>query len=235
MSAEIVEKCNNLVNNELICDVNTDESFTLQEKEVEFKNKPVYDFFKRVFDVVVAVLCLTVGLPFMLIIALAIVIDDFGNPIFVQDRIGKYGKRFRCLKWRTMYLNADEIKVELEKSNEYVSVHFKMSNDPRITRVGKFLRKTSLDETLQAINILLNQMSVIGPRPFIPSEQEQLPDDRLLVKPGLSCYWQIADTTKMSNEDQLELDYKYIRERSFATDIKIIFKTFGVVLGHKNY
>ncbi|MGN0674745.1 MAG: sugar transferase [Oscillospiraceae bacterium] len=201
----------------------------------EYTPKPVYDFFKRVFDIVVSILCLTVGLPFMLIIAAAIMIDDFGNPIFVQKRIGKNGKEFPCLKWRTMYVNADEKKIDLEKDNEYNAVHFKLSNDPRVTRVGKFLRKTSLDETLQAVNILLNHMSVIGPRPFIPSEQEQLPDKRLVVKPGLSCYWQIANTAKMPIEEQLELDYKYIRERSFLTDIKIIFRTIGVVLGHKNY
>lgn len=202
---------------------------------LEFVEKPVYDFFKRAFDVVVSILCLTLGLPVFLIIAAAIVIDDFGNPIFVQERVGKDGKKFLCFKWRTMYLNSDEKKIDLEKDNEYVSVHFKMTNDPRVTRVGRFLRKTSLDETLQCINILLNHMSVIGPRPFITSEQEQLPDDRLVVKPGLSCYWQIADTSQMSNEEQLELDYKYIRERSLGTDIKIIFKTIGVVFGQKNY
>lgn len=207
---------------------------TAEAEKLEFVEKPVYDFFKRVFDVVVSILCLTLGLPFFLIIAAAIVIDDFGNPIFVQERVGKNGKKFLCFKWRTMYKNSDEKKIDLEKDNEYESVHFKMTNDPRVTRVGKFLRKTSLDETLQCINILLNQMSVIGPRPFITSEQEQLPDDRLVIKPGLSCYWQITDTAKMSNEEQLELDYKYIRERSFSTDLKIIFMTIAVVFGKKN-
>ena len=109
--------------------------------------------------------------------------------------------------------------------NEYDCVHFKMKNDPRITRVGRFLRRTSLDEIPQAINLLTGTMSVIGPRPFIPSEQAQLPDDRLCVKPGLSCYWQITDTTKMGYDEQIELDYKYIRERGIATDLKIILKT----------
>ena len=197
--------------------------------------KPVYDFFKRAFDVVAALICIIIGAPFYIIIALGIIIDDPGNPIFVQERIGLDGKRYKCLKWRTMYKDADARKAELEKQNEYSSVHFKMSNDPRVTKFGRFLRKTSLDETPQFINILLNDMSFIGPRPFIPKEQELLPSDRLVVKPGLSCYWQITNTTKMTTEEQLELDYKYIRERSVLTDIKLIFKTVMVIFKGKNY
>ena len=207
---------------------------TLEADRVEFVEKPVFDFFKRVFDILVSFLALVVLSPFFIIFAVVIMIDDFGNPIFVQERVGKNGKKFLCLKWRTMYVNSDEKKVDLEKDNEYDSVHFKLTNDPRVTRVGRFLRKTSLDETLQFINILLNQMSVIGPRPFITSEQEQLPNERLFVKPGLSCYWQITDTTKMPISEQLELDYKYIRERSVSTDLKIMLMTVGVVLGKRN-
>ena len=119
--------------------------------------------------------------------------------------------------------------------NEYESVHFKIHNDPRITRVGRFLRKTSLDEITQAVNLLTGSMTIIGPRPFVKSEQDQLSQDRLCVKPGLSGYWQITDTTQMTKEEQLELDYKYIRERSFKTDISIIIKTVMVVIRHKNY
>lgn len=120
------------------------------------------------------------------------------------------------------------------KHNEYTDVQFKMENDPRITPVGRIIRKTSIDELPQLINILKGDMSIIGPRPFIRSEQEQLPSDRLMVKPGLSCYWQISDTAKMSSEEQLELDYRYIRERSFITDIKLIFMTVVVVFTGKN-
>lgn len=207
---------------------------TYEADRVEFVEKPVFDFFKRIFDILASFLALVVLSPFFIIIAVVIMIDDLGNPIFVQERVGKNGKKFLCLKWRTMYKNSDEKKVDLEKDNEYDSVHFKLTNDPRVTRVGRFLRKTSLDETLQFINILLNQMSVIGPRPFIASEQEQLPDERLFVKPGLSCFWQIADTTKMPISEQLELDYKYIRERSVSTDLKIMLMTVGVVLGKRN-
>lgn len=196
--------------------------------------KPIFDFFKRVFDVFVSLICIVVGLPVYLIIAAVIIIDDPGNPFFAQERVGLNGKHYMCLKWRSMYMDAEARKAELAQQNEYDSVHFKMANDPRITRVGHFLRKTSLDETAQFLNILFNDMSFIGPRPFVVKEQDQLPSDRLSVKPGLSCYWQITDTTKMSTEEQLELDYKYIRERSVSTDLSLIFKTIMVVFKGKN-
>ena len=202
---------------------------------VQIEPKPVYDFIKRAFDIVVAVICLTVGLPVYLLIALVIVIDSPGNPIFIQDRVGKDGRIFHMVKFRTMYKDADSRKIELLDQNEYDSIHFKMENDPRITKVGKILRKTSLDETPQAVNLLTGTMSVIGPRPFVEPEQDQLPSDRLVVKPGLSCYWQLGNTTEMSDEEQLELDYRYIRERSVKTDLKIIWRTIRMVLGAKNY
>ena len=197
---------------------------------VEVIRKPLYDFAKRVFDIVVALICLTVGLPVYLIIALAIVIDDPGNPLFVQTRVGKNGRKFRMVKFRTMCRDADNHKDELACHNECESVHFKIKHDPRITRVGYFLRRTSLDETTQAVNLLTGTMTVIGPRAFVPEEQAQLPDDRLSVKPGLSCYWQITDTTKMSKEEQLELDYRYIQERGILTDLKLVFMTVKMIL-----
>lgn len=196
--------------------------------------KPIFDFFKRVFDVFASLICIVVGLPVYLIIAAVIIIDDPGNPFFAQERVGLNGKHYMCLKWRSMYMDAEARKAELVQQNEYDSVHFKMANDPRITRVGHFLRKTSLDETAQFLNILFNDMSFIGPRPFVVKEQDQLPSERLAVKPGLSCYWQITDTTQMSTEEQLELDYKYIRERSVLTDLSLIFKTIMVVFKGKN-
>ncbi|MBP1550567.1 MAG: sugar transferase [Oscillospiraceae bacterium] len=202
--------------------------------KIEFVEKPVYDFFKRVFDIVCSFLALIVLSPVFLIVAVAIVINDFGNPFFLQERIGKNNKAFRMLKFRSMYKDAEQRKAALMSQNEYAEVHFKIGNDPRITKIGHIIRKTSIDELPQLVNILKGDMSLIGPRPFIRSEQEQLPSERLLVKPGLSCYWQISDTIKLSNEEQLELDYRYIRERSFATDIKLIFKTVVVVFTGKN-
>lgn len=216
--------------------VNTEvaEEVVMVKSNVVLKKKPVYDFLKRFADILISVIALTCGLPFFIIIALVIMIDDFGNPFFMQERIGKDGKAFQMFKFRTMFMNADEMKVNLMEENEYDSVHFKMSNDPRITRVGKFLRKTSIDELPQILNVLLGHMTIIGPRPFVRSEQDQLPSDRLLVKPGLSCYWQITDTVKMSNEDQLELDYKYIRNRSIKTDLEIIWSTVMLILKGSN-
>ena len=205
-----------------------------QPKEwIIVKRKPVYEFVKRTFDIIVSLICLTIGLPIYLILIFAIVIDDFGNPFFVQERVGLNGRIFHMVKFRTMYRDADKHKYELK--NECTSnVHFKIKNDPRITRIGRFLRKTSLDETPQALNLLTGSMTIIGPRAFIPSEQAQLPLNRLQVTPGLSCYWQITDTTKMSPEEQLELDYRYIRERGIATDLKIIWYTLGYIVHHSN-
>lgn len=202
---------------------------TPQKDEITVKRKPFYEFIKRAFDILVSLICLTVGLPVYLILILAIVVDDPGNPFFIQERTGLNGHVFHMVKFRTMYRDAEKRKSDLLIQNEYESVHFKMTNDPRITRVGRFLRATSLDETTQAINMLLGDMTIVGPRPFIPSEQAQLPADRLQVKPGLTCYWQIADTTKMSYEDQLELDYKYIRERGVWTDLKLIWGTIKLI------
>ena len=216
--------------------INTEatEDVVMVKSNVTIKKKPVYDFLKRFADILISLAVLICGLPFFIIIAIVVMIDDFGNPFFMQERIGKDGKAFNMFKFRTMFMHADEMKVDLLEQNEYESVHFKMSNDPRITKVGKFLRKTSLDELPQILNVFLGHMTIIGPRPFVRAEQDQLPSDRLLVKPGLSCYWQITDTVKMSDEDQLELDYKYIRERSIGTDIKIILATIKMVLGGGN-
>ena len=202
---------------------------------VEVKPKPAYDFVKRAVDIAVSLICLTVGLPVYLIIALAIVIDDPGNPLFIQKRVGKNGKVFNMVKFRTMRKDAEQIKIDLKEQNECESVHFKIKNDPRVTRVGKFLRATSLDETPQAINLLLSHMTVIGPRAFVPEEQSQLPDDRLLVKPGLSCYWQLERTLDMNDEEQLELDYRYIRERGIKTDLKIIWRTVKKIFKGNNF
>ena len=204
------------------------------QERIVVKRKPVYEFVKRAFDIVVSLICLTVGLPVYLIIALAVIFDDFGNPLFVQERVGKDGRVFRMVKFRTMRKDAERMKGLLTAFNEYHSVHFKMEDDPRITRIGRFLRKTSLDETPQALNLLTGSMTIIGPRAFIPSEQAQLPLDRLQVKPGLSCYWQITDTTKMSYDEQLELDYRYIRERGIRTDLKLIWKTIKHIFKEGN-
>lgn len=205
-----------------------------QQKEVVFSEKPFYDVLKRVIDIFCSVLALIALSPLLLITTIVIIIDDFGTPFYKQIRIGKDGKAFMIYKFRSMRLDADEHRKELLEQNNSNGATFKMKHDPRITRVGSFIRKTSIDELPQLINILKGDMSVIGPRPFIPEEQALLPKDRLLVKPGLSCYWQISGKNKLSVEEQIELDRQYIAERSFLTDIKIIIKTALLVFKGKN-
>ncbi|MEE5992889.1 MAG: sugar transferase [Oscillospiraceae bacterium] len=214
--------------------VHTNERIRAEREMSMLPAKPIYDGVKRVGDVFCAVAGLVALAPLFLVTAAAIMLNDFGNPIYTQTRIGKNGGEFKIYKFRSMYLDADARKEELMKQNEGKGVNFKMENDPRITKVGMFLRKTSIDELPQLLNILKGDMSVIGPRPFIPEEQERLPEDRLLVRPGLSCYWQIGGGNKLSVTEQIELDRKYIKERSLLTDIKIVGKTILHVLGGKN-
>lgn len=195
----------------------------------------VYWFFRRVQDVVLSLAALIVLSPFMALLALAIVADDpKGGPFYVQTRVGRDGKPFRFYKFRSMYVGAEAKLGELLGENEMDGPVFKMHDDPRITRVGKLIRKNSIDELPQLLNVLKGDMSLVGPRPPLPREVEQYDDyqkQRLYVQPGLSCYWQITPhRNSLSFDEWVELDLKYIRERSFLTDWKIIFKTFGAVL-----
>lgn len=190
---------------------------------------------RRTHDVVLSVLALLVLWPLMLIVALAVVIDSPGaGPIFAQTRVGRDGKLFTFYKFRTMRPNAEAELEDLLPYNEMEGPVFKIRNDPRITRIGKFLRKTSIDELPQLWNILRGDMSIVGPRPAIPREVEQYDDyarQRLLITPGLTCYWQIQPNRNSLTFDQwVELDVKYIKERSLRTDWRIIWKTFGAVL-----
>ncbi len=191
--------------------------------------------FKRLQDIVLSIVALVVLFPLLLIVALAIVIDSPGaSPIFVQTRVGLNGKKFKFYKFRTMVPNADELLAQLLSRNEMDGPVFKIKNDPRITRMGHFLRKTSIDELPQLINILRGDMSLVGPRPPLPRETEQYDEkawQRLSVTPGLTCYWQTQPKRNTLSFDQwLALDMKYIEERSFLTDWKIIFRTVGAVM-----
>lgn len=199
-----------------------------------YVRKPVYSFIKRCMDVVCALLALILLSPLMLITAVAIFIDDPGPVMFRQIRIGKNRKAFKILKFRSMKLNAEKTKAFLIKKNQDKGANFKMDHDPRVTRVGRIIRATSIDELPQLINILKGDMSVIGPRPFIREEQRRLPNDRLLVKPGLSCYWQISGKNSLPLSKQIELDRKYITERSVIVDVKIILLTISCVINGKN-
>ena len=203
-----------------------------------FKKKPVYDFFKRAFDIIASLCALIILSPVFLITAVAIMIDDFGNPFFVQARTGYKGKDFKMFKFRSMYKNSEKKRDDLLSQNEADGPIFKITDDPRVTKVGKFIRKTSIDELPQLLNILIGQMSVIGPRPLPTYEQaacNEYQNQRLLVKPGLSCYTALDKKSEENFDNWIELDMKYIRERSFATDVKIIFQTVLVVFKKGNH
>lgn len=189
---------------------------------------------RRAQDIVLSLIALLVLWPVMLLIALVVWIDSPGaSPIFTQTRVGRKGVPFKFRKFRTMVPNAELRLNDLLSRNEMNGPVFKIKDDPRITRVGRFLRKSSLDELPQLFNILKGDMSIVGPRPALPREVEQYDEyqrQRLIIQPGLTCYWQIQPhRNELSFEEWMELDMKYIRERSFVTDWKIIFKTVGAV------
>lgn len=209
---------------------------TLFTPENTRRNKRAYWFVRRTQDIFFSALALIVLSPFLVLIALIIWIDSPGaSPIFAQDRIGRGGRRFRFYKFRSMIPNAEAKLSELLDKNEMDGPVFKIKEDPRITRVGRFIRKTSIDELPQLFNILIGDMSIVGPRPALPREVDQYDDytrQRLSVTPGLTCYWQIKPhRNELSFEEWLELDLQYIRDRSFFVDWTIIFKTVSAVLG----
>jgi len=206
------------------------------ERETVLQDGRTYWRFRRFQDIVFSLAALLALWPLMLLVALIIVIDSPGaGPIFAQTRIGRDGKPFTFYKFRSMCPNAEDKLEELLPQNEMNGPVFKIKDDPRITRVGKFIRMTSIDELPQLWNVLKGEMSIVGPRPGIPREVEQYDDyekQRLFVTPGLTCYWQIQpNRNSLSFEEWVELDVKYIHERSFLTDWKIILATFGAVLG----
>ena len=215
--------------------VEPNEGMGLSDCREPFETKRAYQFGRRAQDSLFSALALLALAPFMLLLALIIVIDSPGaGPIFVQERIGKNGKSFRFFKFRSMVPQAEEKLGELLKDNEMDGPVFKIKEDPRITRIGKFIRKTGIDELPQLLNILKGNMSLVGPRPALPREVEQYDEfdrRRLSVKPGLTCYWQIQPhRNSLSFEEWMELDQKYIRERSFWVDWKIIFGTVKAVV-----
>lgn len=196
-----------------------------------------YCFIKRGLDVIFSLLGLIVLSPVFLFIAVLIRIESEGSVIFSQIRVGKDGKKFKMYKFRSMVANAEELKDKLHEKNEMTGPMFKMKEDPRVTRIGKFIRKTSIDELPQLINILNGEMSLVGPRPSLPKEVIRFEEwmlERLSVKPGLTCYWQVSGRNDIGFKDWMKLDIKYVRERSTLVDIKLILKTFGVFLGDEH-
>ena len=211
---------------------------TRETELLRISPKPVYNFFKRCFDVVCCVMGLLILAVPMLVVAIIIVIDSPGaSPIYAQTRVGKNGREFKFYKFRSMIPNADKQLESLLDKNEMDGPAFKIKEDPRITRVGKFIRRTSIDELPQLWNVVKGDMSLVGPRPPLPREVEQYTEydkQRLAVTPGLTCYWQATPRRNdITFEQWVELDLKYISERSFKTDILILFKTAGAVFGQE--
>lgn len=208
---------------------------TWLDREEVLSTRKRYWLLRRTRDIILSSVALLVLWPLMLVIAVLIVLDSPGSPIFVQERVGRDGKHFQLYKFRSMVNNAESMLDDLMERNEMDGPAFKITDDPRITRIGRFIRKTSIDELPQLWNILKGDMSIVGPRPPLPREVEQYDDyqlQRLYVTPGLSCYWQIQpDRNSLSFDEWLELDLKYIKERSFLVDWKIILGTFGAVFG----
>ncbi|MEV4626288.1 sugar transferase [Micromonospora sp. NPDC049523] len=191
---------------------------------------------KGFVDRAAAFAALTVALPILAVLALAIKLDSRGPVIFRQIRVGQGGREFGVYKFRTMVTNADALLAELTARNETDGLMFKMRDDPRVTRVGKFLRKWSLDELPQLANVLFGHMSLVGPRPPLPSEVARYDGDvarRLLVKPGMTGLWQVSGRSDLTWEDGIRLDLYYVENWSLAADLTILWKTFGAVINSR--
>ena len=193
--------------------------------------------FKRLFDIAFSLCAMIVLLPLGLLLAVLIKLTSPGPVFFVQTRVGKYGRHFRFYKFRSMYQDAEARKKELEAQNQSADgVIFKMKNDPRITPIGRIIRKTSIDELPQFLNVLLGDMSLIGPRPPVPSEvMHYTMEDRkrLLVRPGMTCLWQISGRSDLPFQQQTRLDKEYIVSRSLKQELLILLRTVPAILSGK--
>lgn len=187
---------------------------------------------KRTLDLIVCLLLLPLAVPLFVLCAIAIRLDSAGPAIFIQQRTGRDGRQFRMYKFRTMVANAEELKATLAHLNVLPSPDFKIIDDPRVTRVGRFLRRTSLDELPQLLNVLLGQMSLVGPRPtsFSASTYDLWHTRRLEALPGITGLWQVHGRNQSTFNERLRLDAKYIRERSLWLDLKILLLTVGSVV-----
>ena len=192
-----------------------------------------YESVKRVIDIVFCTVCLVFLFPVLALIALAIKIQDGGPVFYLHTRVGRGGREFRCFKFRSMVRDANNLKIQLAKLNQHPdSKTFKIRKDPRITRVGLLLRRSSLDELPQLFNILLGDMSLVGPRPALPEEVANyttLDKRRLEVPAGLTCLWQIGGRADLPFDAQVRLDIEYIESRSLTTDFLILLKTIPAV------
>lgn len=210
----------------------------LSLQQVQANNNKYYLGSKRITDFLLSLLGLIILSPLFVVIALFIKLEDYKGPVFFkQMRVGKDGKEFYMYKFRSMVTNAEELKVLLSNQNEASGPVFKMKNDPRVTKFGRFIRRTSIDELPQLLNVLKGDMSLVGPRPPLLDEVEKYTSyqrQRLSVTPGLTCYWQVSGRSNISFEQWVELDLKYMEERNLLIDLKLVFRTFFVLFGSKD-
>jgi lipopolysaccharide/colanic/teichoic acid biosynthesis glycosyltransferase len=195
-----------------------------------------FDVLKRFTDITIASLILLLFLPVIPVIVLLIKLDSSGPVLFRQKRVGKDSREFDFYKFRSMHVGAESVIASLRPLSGVDGPVFKLKEDPRVTRTGRFLRRSSLDELPQLLNVIRGDMSIVGPRPNLPSEVAQyLPwqKRRLCVTPGITCYWQIAGRSHIGFHEWMRLDLEYIRSRSLATDLKIMLKTIPAVIARK--
>lgn len=207
-------------------------SFYLKKYSWILVTKGVYAF-KRLLDFVAAFAAILLLSPLFLLTGLLIKIEDPGPVFYSQFRVGRWGELFKMYKFRSMRVDADEIKKKLSEQNETGGVLFKMKEDPRITKTGKYIRKLSIDELPQLWNVLKGEMSLVGPRPPLPEEvaqYEQSDRRRLDVKPGITCIWQVSGRSNIDFKGQVRLDVEYIHKQGFWHDVKILLKTIPAVL-----
>lgn len=196
----------------------------------------IYRVIKRSFDIIVSALGLIISSPIFLIVIIAIKLESKGPAIFTQERIGKDGNTFKLYKFRSMVMDADKILFDLLEKDLDMTIEYKLNkklkNDPRITKVGKFIRKTSIDELPQLVNVLFGEMSLIGNRPYLPREKEDMGkyyDDIVKTKPGITGYWQVSGRSETTFEERLKMEAEYSNQSSMKLDLKIFFKTFIVL------
>ena len=220
-------------------DVLLDPNFYTSTHSMErTRNFVFYLMAKRATDIIGAAFGLIFLIPMFIVVAILIKIEDPRGPVFFyQTRVGKHQRTFKMYKFRSMVSNAEDLLKDLLDKNEVSGAMFKMKEDPRITRIGKFIRKTSIDGLLQLWNVLKGDMSLVGPRPPLPREVEEYTTydkRRLLVKPGCTGLWQVSGRNKLGFDEMVELDIKYIQQRGILFDLSIILKTVKVLFGAKD-
>jgi len=209
----------------------------MKKKSIKFRNLGFYKLCKNLFDFLFSIFFLIASLPFFLLISLLIKLSSRGPIFFLQERIGKNNIPFKCIKFRTMHPEAKDILENLLMRDEKLKMEFeqthKIKNDPRITTIGKLLRKTSLDELPQFINVLKNEMSIVGPRPIVNKEKKKYGKNLkkvLSVRPGITGLWQVSGRNNLTYKTRVKLDLNYIENYNFLMDIRILIRTIGVIL-----